>query len=192
MRFIILPSTWIYLWSLVKMLSVITQRSPLLAKIRILGAVSVRAAHSHGDHDAVPYYTKPVYYDHRTMPLPEIPYRETLSSQDTALKEKEKGPWKQLSLEDKITLYHMKFNQTYADMNKPTKEWKTVFGAVFFFFGLTGLIVWWQKLHVFPPLPHTLQDDWKAMQVRRMLDMRVGPIEGFSSKWDYEKNDWKK
>ncbi|XP_063815172.1 cytochrome c oxidase subunit 4 isoform 2, mitochondrial isoform X4 [Pseudophryne corroboree] len=125
--------------SSVTMLSVITQRSPLLAKIRILGAVSVRAAHSHGDH-----------------------------------------------------VYHMKFNQTYADMNKPTKEWKTVFGAVFFFFGLTGLIVWWQKLHVFPPLPHTLQDDWKAMQVRRMLDMRVGPIEGFSSKWDYEKNDWKK
>ncbi|XP_075032656.1 cytochrome c oxidase subunit 4 isoform 2, mitochondrial isoform X2 [Mixophyes fleayi] len=174
------------------MLSILARRSPQLAKIRTLGAISARAAHSHEDHDAVPYYTKPVYYDHRTLPLPDIPFCETLSSQETAIKEKEKGPWKQLSLEDKISLYHMKFNQTYAEMTKPSNEWKTVMGLIFFFFGMTGLIVWWQKLHVFPPIPHTLQDDWKAMQVGRMLDMRVGPVEGFSSKWDYEKNEWKK
>ncbi|CAJ0949796.1 unnamed protein product [Ranitomeya imitator] len=90
------------------------------------------------------------------------------------------------------TVYRIKFNLTYAELNKPSNEWKTVFGAIFFFFGITGLIVWWQRVHVFPPLPHTLHEDWIAMQVRRMLDMRVGPIEGFSSKWDYEKNDWKK
>lgn len=45
---------------------------------------------------------------------------------------------------------------------------------------------------MFPQLPHTLEDDWKAMQAQRMLDMRVGPIQGFSSNWDYEKKEWKK
>ncbi|KAG8567277.1 hypothetical protein GDO81_013557 [Engystomops pustulosus] len=174
------------------MLSVLAQRSSFLPKLRVLGAISVRAAHSHGGHDAVPYYTKPAYFDHRTLPLPDIPFHDSLSSQETALKEKEKGPWKQLSLEDKIALYHIKFNLTYAELNKPSNEWKTVFGAIFFFFGITGLIVWWQRLHVFPELPHTLKEEWIEKQIQRMLDMRVGPIEGFSSNWDYEKNEWKK
>ncbi|PIO29518.1 hypothetical protein AB205_0144600 [Aquarana catesbeiana] len=121
------------------MLSVLAQRSPLLAKLRLLGAASVRAAHSH-----------------------------------------------------ESSVYRIKFNKTYAELNKPNNEWKSVMGGVFFFFGVTALIVWWQRVHVFPQLPHTLEDDWKAMQAQRMLDMRVGPIQGFSSNWDYEKKEWKK
>ncbi|CAN2390666.1 Cytochrome c oxidase subunit IV isoform 2 [Pristimantis euphronides] len=174
------------------MLSVLAQRSPLLAKMRILGAIGVRAAHTHVEHDVVPYYTKPTYHDDRTSPLPEIPYHDELSSPEKALKEKEKGPWKQLSLEDKLSLYRIMFHKTYAEMNKPSNEWKSVMGGIFFFVGVTALVVWWQRVHVLPPLPHTLDEDWVAMQTRRMLDMRTGPIEGLSSHWDYEKNEWKK
>ncbi|CAI9597200.1 unnamed protein product [Staurois parvus] len=142
--------------------------------------------------DAAPYYTRPRYYDQRALPLPDIPFHESLTEQQVSLKDKEKGPWKQLSQEEKISLYRIKFNMTYAEMNKPNQEWKTVMGAIFFFLGITGLIIWWQRVYVLPPLPHTLEDDWKAMQLKRMLDMRVGPVQGLSSKWDYEKNEWKK
>lgn len=45
---------------------------------------------------------------------------------------------------------------------------------------------------VYGPLPHTFDRDWVAMQTKRMLDMKANPIQGFSAKWDYDKNEWKK
>lgn len=44
---------------------------------------------------------------------------------------------------------------------------------------------------VYPERPRTFDDEWQAKQVKRMLDMRVNPVQGFSSKWDYEKGQWK-
>ncbi|XP_068118332.1 cytochrome c oxidase subunit 4 isoform 2, mitochondrial [Hyperolius riggenbachi] len=174
------------------MLSVLTQRAHLLPKLRVLGAASARAAHGHGDADVIPEYTKPKYFDLRHVPMADIPFQDDLSSAEQALKKKEEGPWKLLTHEEMIALYHLKFDKTFAEMNRPTKEWRTVFGAAFFAFGITGLLVLWQRLYVSPALPHTLEEDWKAMQLKRMLDMRVGPVQGLSSKWDYEKNEWKK
>uniref|UniRef100_A0A803JHI7 Cytochrome c oxidase subunit 4 n=1 Tax=Xenopus tropicalis TaxID=8364 RepID=A0A803JHI7_XENTR len=153
------------------MLPALRLRSALLPRTRLLGATSVRAAHGHEGQVSRPDGSELLYYDHRVFPLPDIPYQTDLSSQQGALKDKERGPWKQLSQEDKISLYRIKFNKTYAEMNRPSNEWKTVFGTIFIFFGLTGLIVWWQRVYVYPPQPHTLADEWKAMQARRMVGM---------------------
>lgn len=45
---------------------------------------------------------------------------------------------------------------------------------------------------VYGPIPHTFEEEWVAKQTKRMLDMKVAPIQGFSAKWDYDKNEWKK
>ena len=45
---------------------------------------------------------------------------------------------------------------------------------------------------VYGPVPHTLEEEWVAKQTKRMLDMKVNPIQGFAAKWDYDKNEWKK
>ncbi|MEQ2207122.1 hypothetical protein XENOCAPTIV_007645, partial [Xenoophorus captivus] len=44
---------------------------------------------------------------------------------------------------------------------------------------------------VYPPHPRTIDEDWQALQLQRMLDMRVNPVQGLSAKWDYEKGQWK-
>ncbi|XP_077348198.1 cytochrome c oxidase subunit 4 isoform 1, mitochondrial-like [Lithobates pipiens] len=143
--------------------------------------------------DEVPYYTKPSYYDSRAYPLPDVPFVSELTAQQQALKQKEAGSWTQLTKDEKLALYRISFNQSYVEMNKGApNEWKTVLGIAFYFLAFSGAYFWWQRKYVFGPCPHTLSEEWIAMQTKRMLDMRVNPVTGFSSHWDYEKNEWKK
>ncbi|KAL1021213.1 hypothetical protein UPYG_G00010240 [Umbra pygmaea] len=135
--------------------------------------------------------SQPVYSDSLETPLPDRPWKDVLDSTDKNLKQKEKGPWNALSNEEKIALYRLKFHHTYPEMKRPSAEWKTVIGGMFFVFGLTGLLVFWQHLYVYPAQPQTFGEEWQAKQVQRMLDMRMNPVEGISAKWDYEKKQWK-
>ncbi|NXM01279.1 COX41 oxidase, partial [Tyrannus savana] len=149
-------------------------------------------AHGHAGVVKAEDYTLPAYVDRRDVPLPEVAFVRDLSAQQKALKEKEKASWTALSIDEKVELYRMKFNETYAEMNKATNEWKTVLGGVLFFLGLTGIILIWQKHFMYGPIPHTFSEEWLSAQTKRMLDMRVNPVEGISSQWDFDKNEWKK
>ncbi|XP_051518950.1 cytochrome c oxidase subunit 4 isoform 2, mitochondrial-like [Myxocyprinus asiaticus] len=133
----------------------------------------------------------PMYWDRLDTPLPDRPYQDTLRAADKSLKQKEKGPWNYLTKEEKIALYRLMFKETYAEMKKSSSESKTMLGGIFFFIGFTGLVVLWQRLYVYPTHPCTLDDEWQTMQVKRMLEMWVNPVESFSAKWDYEKGQWK-
>nr|XP_030686833.1 uncharacterized protein LOC115839363 isoform X3 [Globicephala melas] len=48
------------------------------------------------------------------------------------------------------TVYRLQFHETFTEMNRRSKEWKTVLGCVFFFFGFTGLLIWWQRVYAGP------------------------------------------
>ncbi|XP_066544535.1 cytochrome c oxidase subunit 4I1-like [Amia ocellicauda] len=152
---------------------------------------SVQAAHGKDVSSAVIDCSVPQYNCRPDLPLPDIPFVRDLSAEQKKLKEKEKGPWSQLSKEEQLTLYRLSHELSYAEMRKGSNEWKTVVGGVFFFLGLTGLVIWWQRVYVFGDVPHTLSEEWVAQQSQRMLDMRVNPVSGFSTHWDFQKKQWK-
>ncbi|XP_027723558.1 cytochrome c oxidase subunit 4 isoform 2, mitochondrial-like isoform X2 [Vombatus ursinus] len=136
--------------------------SPWFTLVRrgAVGVQSIRHAHGSGDtacSQKMPPYTN--YHAERNYPMPDEPFCSEPSPQQRALKEKEKGPWQQLTDAEKVALYRMQFHQTFAEMNRPSNEWKTVLGGVFFFFGFTGILICWQRLYGFLQLtPITTND----------------------------------
>jgi len=164
---------------------------------------SIAGSHGHGNPD--PYCElignrevvgygfngQPFYADRDDFPMPAIRWREP-TNEIKALREKEKGDWKQLSLEEKKALYRYSFRQTFSEFKAPTGEWKSVVGIGLI---LCSMALWFMmgiKTFVYSPLPDSFSEESQKAQLRRMLDARMNPIEGISSEWDYEKNDWKK
>ncbi|XP_060239051.1 cytochrome c oxidase subunit 4 isoform 2, mitochondrial [Meriones unguiculatus] len=131
-------------------------------------------------------------YAQRSYPMPDEPYVTELNEEQRALKEKEKGSWAQLSQAEKVALYRLQFHETFAEMNHRSNQWKTVMGCVFFSIGFTALVIWWERVYVFPEKVVTLTEERKAQQLQRLLDMKSNPIQGLAAHWDYEKKEWKK
>uniref|UniRef100_A0A3B5AI10 Uncharacterized protein n=1 Tax=Stegastes partitus TaxID=144197 RepID=A0A3B5AI10_9TELE len=55
--------------------------------------------------------SRPMYWDRVDTPLPDRAYKDVLSDTDKNLKQKEKGPWSQLSKEEKIAC---RFRNTFT------------------------------------------------------------------------------
>jgi len=132
-----------------------------------------------------------MYADTLQAPFPAIRFKEE-TAEVAKIRQKEQGDWKKMTKEEKKALYRHSFCQTIAEYKEPTSDWKKVVGIalVFISFGIWGVV--WLKMYVYPPLPTTLTDEeWRKNQIKRMIDMRINPIDGFSSKYDYDNNKWK-
>ncbi|XP_037628960.1 cytochrome c oxidase subunit 4 isoform 2, mitochondrial isoform X2 [Sebastes umbrosus] len=132
------------------MLHLMTGRAASLVARRATVAFSTSSARmaSHGPDVAGSVdMSQPMYSDRLDTPLPDKPYKDVLTAADKSLKQKETGPWGQLTDEEKLAF--------------------------------------------FPHRPRTFEEEWQAKQLKRTLDMRMNPIEGFAAKWDYEKGQWK-
>jgi len=188
----------------------------LIAKNRLLFSqmkqLSKLSARAYGGHDSASHLPIPLqkvdigereivgyggngevtYVDSVMSPFPAIRFKED-KGEIAVLREKEKGDWKKLTLEEKKVLYRASFCQTLAEIEAPTGEWKSILGwaLISVSIGLWGYL--WMKAYVYPPLPDTItnEDKMKA-QIDRMIAMRVNPIEGLTSNYDYEKGQWKK
>ncbi|KPJ00744.1 Cytochrome c oxidase subunit 4 isoform 1, mitochondrial [Papilio xuthus] len=136
------------------------------------------------------YNGQPTYVDRPDFPLPAVRFRPD-TPDVKVLREKEKGDWRKLTLEEKKALYRASFCQTFAEFQAPTGEWKGVVGWSLVFISLSLWIYMGMKLFVYSPLPASFDEDAQKAQLKRMLDLKVNPIDGLSSKWDYENNRWK-
>ncbi|KAF5919257.1 hypothetical protein HPG69_003897 [Diceros bicornis minor] len=110
--------------------------------------------------------------DRRDYPLPDVAHVKNLSASQKALKEKEKAPWSSLSTDAQVELHRSKSSESFAEMSRSTNCH--------------------EKHCVHGPVPHSSEGEWAAKQTTRMLDMTVSPIQGFSAKWDYDRNKRKK
>lgn len=77
-------------------------------------------------------------------------------------------------------------------MRAPTGEWKSSIGLALVVISMAVWVYMAMKVFVYPPLPDSFSEERQKAQLRRMIEIENNPIEGIASKWDYEKNDWKK
>lgn len=130
------------------------------------------------------------YVDRVDFPMPAIRFKED-TPDIKALREKERGDWSKMTLEEKKALYRASFCQTFAEMKAPSGEWKYILGVCLIGSSLAVWVYLWMKLFVYNEVPDTLSPEKQAAQLQRIIDLRMNPIQGISSNWDYEKGDWK-
>ena len=133
------------------------------------------------------------FYESLSNPMPVVPRIIGFEGELKALKEKEKGDWKNLNPEEKMDLYNLYFSKSMADMCRSTDEWKSVFGCVAFLTALSFLLHWFINDMVLPPPASTSTDpEWIYAAIKKRLQFHADPITGYASMWDYENNCWKK
>uniref|UniRef100_A0A0K8TPZ8 Cytochrome c oxidase subunit 4 n=1 Tax=Tabanus bromius TaxID=304241 RepID=A0A0K8TPZ8_TABBR len=163
-----------------------------LPKTQLGGIASVHTLEKIGNRDIVGYGWNGTacYADRVDYPMPAVRFKEN-TPEVLALREKEKGDWKKLSLEEKKALYRASFCQTFAELQAPTGEWKQHIGFALIFASLGIFICIWMNVFVYDEMPVTFDEEHQKAQLKRMLALEVNPVTGLSSKWDYDNNRWK-
>jgi len=133
---------------------------------------------------------RPNYADLFNFPYPAVRWGEN-TADVMRLRDKERGDWKKLSVDEAKQLYRASFRQTFAEFNAPTGEWKFIIAFTLGAMSLS-LWIWWSiKKFCHPQLPHTFSDEYRYQMLKKYIDMDVAPVRGLTSQWDYERMKWK-
>jgi cytochrome c oxidase subunit 4 len=131
------------------------------------------------------------YLDDYAYPFPAIRFKED-TAEIVKLREKEKGDWKKMTVEEKKQLYRQSFCSTLVEVKAPSNTWKAIVGIVL---ACISTAIWgmvWLTTFAYDDLPISMTDEtWKRATLQRMIDQRAGPVQGLASHYDYEKNVWK-
>lgn len=132
----------------------------------------------------------PNYFDCLSFPYPAIRFREWDSAYE-ALRQKEKGDWKNLSLEEKKQIYRNSFRYTLAEVQAPTGRWKLSLGYALLILSLGSVtLLTFRKLFM-PEFPKSFDEEWLLRSMYKQVMIGFNPVQGVGSKFDYENNRWK-
>ncbi|EZA49942.1 hypothetical protein DMN91_011833 [Ooceraea biroi] len=136
-----------------------------------------------GNRDVVGfgYNGEPTYLDRVDFPCPAIRWKEN-TPDVMALREKEKGDWKKLSIEEKRALYRASFRQTFSEMQAPTGEWKGIIGLSLIVMSAGVWLYIYFKLVAYPPLPESFSLERRLAQLDRMKKLDMNPIDGLCAR----------
>jgi len=123
------------------------------------------------------YNGEPTYLDRVDFPCPAIRWKEN-TSDVVALREKEKGDWKKLSIEEKKALYRASFRQTFSEMEAPTGEWKGIIGLSCIIISTGVWLYLYFKVFAYPELPESFSLERRLAQLDRMKKLDMNPIDG--------------
>jgi len=149
-----------------------------------------------GDREIVGWGScgKEIYFDREDFPYPAIRWKSPNAPGVPELRQKELGDWKALTMDEKKALYRASFCQTFAEFQadrRKSGEWKFWLGSTFIGMALS-LVMWiFTKLYVYGPLPSSFSREGQIARLRWEVAIRKDPIDGISSFWDYEKDQWK-
>merc|ERR1712012_406139 len=135
---------------------------------------------------------EPNYADSVMYPFPAIRFRED-DAAISKLREKEKGDWKKMTVEEKKQLYRASFCQTLVEVKAPTGDCKGIMGLSMAIIAMGMWAYVWMAKYVYGPLPSSMTDpEHQKGQIQMMINMGVGRADGgFASHYDYENNRWK-
>jgi len=105
-------------------------------------------------------------YSPTPRPWPILPHdavAQVNTAEQETLKEKEKGSWKDLTIEEKKAIYRMTFPLTISEINASNGEWKYVLGGVMSFVSVGIFLSVITKQYFGPQPPYTYTKEWQEL-----------------------------
>jgi len=132
------------------------------------------------------------YADNPMFPFPAIRWKSPNAPGVPELRQKELGDWKKLTMEEKKGLYRASFCQTLVEFRATDKGvYKQVAGGTLMALALTLWLWFFCKLYVYNALPESFSEEGRLARLKWDIALRMDPVQGISSRWDYEKDQWK-